>query len=358
MLSERVRKMLEERVEYPFAKPARGAKVGEIIKLCSNESPLGPSPKVVEAIKRESERVGNYPDSKAEGLKQAISKYLNVDACQIVVGNGSDELMDLVYKAFMDPGDEVLVPIPTFSLYEIACRVNGGRPRFVELPNFEWCAKDLARALSEVRLTLISRPNNPTGNSISEEGLKELLDTGRLVVVDEAYAEFAGYSVASMLKKYDNLLVLRTFSKAFGLAGLRIGYAVGDEKLIEALDMVRAPFNVNVLAQAAGIAALSDERFLQRVRNVVKDGREYLTDELKKLRLRVLPSDTNFVMANVTSLDTDAPTLCDYLARQGILIRDLSGFRGAGSNWVRISVGTPRQNKLLVTALKEFGGGG
>jgi histidinol-phosphate aminotransferase len=357
MLSKRVRRMLEDRVEYPLTKPARGIKVDEIIKLSSNESPLGPSPKVVEAIKRESGRVGNYPDPKSKELKRVIGEYLDVDASQVAVGNGSDELVDLVCKAFMDLGDEVLIPIPTFSQYEIACRVNGGEPRFVELPDFEWRAEPLVRALSEVRLAFISRPNNPTGNAISEKGLGELLDTGRLVVVDEAYAEFAGYSVVGMSKKYDNLLVLRTFSKAFGLAGLRIGYAVGSEELIGALDRVRAPFNVSVLAQVAGVAALSDKRFLRRVRNVVKDGRKYITEELKKLGLQVLPSDTNFVMANVTPLDTDAPTLCDYLARQGILIRDLSGFRGAGPDWVRISVGTPRQNKLLVMALKEFGGG-
>lgn len=358
MLSRRVRELLEEQVEYPFSRSVREVKVGEIIKLSSNESPLGPSPKAVEAIKRESERVNLYPDPKAEKLKEAISGYLGVGEECIGIGNGSDELVDLICKAFMDPGDEVLIPLPTFSEYELACRINGGRPRFIELSDFKWDGKVLAKALRGARLAFIGRPNNPTGNGISEEGLEELLATGKLVVVDEAYAEFADYSTVDKIEKCDNLLVLRTFSKVFGLAGLRVGYILGRSELIQALDRVRAPFSVNSLALAAAVAALDDGEFLREVKNVVKNGREYLQRELPKLGLRVLPSDANFIMGNVGGLGTDAPTLCDFLAQQGILIRDLSGFRGAGSSWVRISVGTPEQNKRLVSMIKMYRGGG
>lgn len=358
MLSRRVRQLSEEQVEYPFARSVREVKAGEIIKLSSNENPLGPPPKAVEAIRRMSRQVNVYPDPKAEKLRIAIGRYLDIDRECITVGNGSDELVDLVCKAFMDPDDEVLIPLPTFSEYELACRINGGRPRFVELSDFKWDAGVLARELRRARLAFIGRPNNPTGNSISEDGLEKLLATRKLVVVDEAYIEFADYSTVDKIEEYDNLLILRTFSKAFGLAGLRIGYGLGPQELIRALDRVRPPFSVSTLAQEAAVAALDDKPFLRRVKNVVKDGRRYLQRELPKLGLRVIPSDANFVMANVSGLGTDAPTFCDFLARRGILIRDLSRFRGAGRDWVRISVGTPKQNKRLMSMIRMYKGDG
>jgi histidinol-phosphate aminotransferase len=212
--------------------------------------------------------------------------------------------------------------------------------------------------MEDARLTFIGRPNNPTGNGIGIDGLRELLEVGKLVVVDEAYVEFAGYSVAKDAARRENLLVLRTFSKAFGLAGLRVGYAIGSPELIEALEQIRAPFSVNSLAQAAAIAAIRDRRYLRGVITKIQKGRTYLRRELSRLGMRVLPSDANFLMVDVTPLGTDAPALCEFLAKKGILIRDLSKFRGAGSSWVRISVGRPEQNERLVAALKKFKRGG
>lgn len=354
MISKRVGEMLRAEVKYPLAGSFQRAEGGDVIKLCSNESPLGPSPKVVEVLKREAESVGRYPDSKAMELKEAIGDYLRIDPSRVCVGNGSDEIMDLICKAFMDPGDKVLIPIPTFSQYEIASRVNGGKPNFVELVNFEWCTEDLVDELNGGRLAFIARPNNPTGNSIDEDGLKGLLETGKLIVVDEAYAEFSGYSVLDWTDAYDNLIVLRTFSKSFGLAGLRVGFAVGSPRMVEVLERVRPPFSVNRLAQRAAVAALGDEDFLQRTINLVKEGRSYLQSELSDIGLRVLPSDANFLMASSCPLGTNAPQFCEYLAQRRILIRDLSGFRGAGSKWVRITVGTPEENRQFIDALKEF----
>lgn len=357
MLSKRVSELLKSRVRYPLAR-RYGAKLAGAINLASNENPFGPSPSAIRAIKSEASRVGSYPDPRAEELKRAIASYIGVDAGCVVLGNGSDELVDLVYKAFMDPGDKTLIPLPTFSIYELACRINGGSPEFFELRNLEWKATELARAMTDARLTFIGRPNNPTGNGISAEGLRELLEVGKLVVVDEAYVEFAGYSVTKEVRKRENLLVLRTFSKAFGLAGLRVGYAIGSQELIEALEQTRAPFNINSLAQAAAIAALRDRRYLRKVVATIRRGRTYLRRELLKLGVRVLPSDANFLMVDVTPLGTDAPALCEFLAKKGIMIRDLSNFKGAGPSWVRISVGTPEQNKRLVVAIKQFKRGG
>lgn len=357
MLSKRVSELLKSRVKYPLAR-RYGAGLAGAINLASNESPFGPSPSAIRAIKSGASRVGSYPDPRAEELKRAIARYVGVDVGCVVLGNGSDELVDLACKAFMDPGEKVLIPLPTFSIYELACRINGGSPEFFELQDLEWRATEFARAMTDARLTFIGRPNNPTGNGISAEGLRELLEVGKLVVVDEAYVEFAGYSVAKEVRKRENLLVLRTFSKAFGLAGLRVGYAIGSQELIEALEQTRAPFNINSLAQAAAIAALRDRQYLRKVITTIRRGRTYLRRELLKLGVRVLPSDANFLMVDVTPLGTDAPALCEFLAKKGIIIRDLSKFKGAGPSWVRISVGTPEQNKRLVVAIKQFKRGG
>jgi histidinol-phosphate aminotransferase len=351
MLSKRVCDLLESGVSYPLAAEYD---VGARVKLSSNESPLGPSPKVIEAVEREARRLSRYPDPQARELKGAISEYLRVDVDCIAVGNGSDELLDLICKAFLDPGDRAVIPVPTFAMYEIACRVNGGTPKFVELKDFRWDASALIEALADAKLAFLGRPNNPTGNGPSSRDVRRLLASGKLVVIDEAYAEFAGYTLAGLAARKGNLLVLRTFSKAFGLAGLRVGYAIGAPEVVEVLESIRMPFNVNRVAQAAAVAALRDLRHVRKVVALVRRGREYLRRELSKLGLRVLPSEANFLMVNVRPLGASAPELCAFLAREGILIRDLSGFRGAGESYVRISVGTREENEQLVEGIKKF----
>lgn len=350
MISDRVREMVEEGAAYPLA---RSAKDEELVKLCSNENPYGPSPKAVEAIREELEELGRYPESFPIELKEAIGDRLGVSSSQVCVGNGSDEIMDLACKAFMNPGEGALIPIPSFSWYELTCRINAMEPKFVELQDFRWSSDDLVDEMGDASLTFIGRPNNPTGNSIEEEGLKELLDTGKTVVVDEAYADFSDYSVVSWIEDYDNLVVLRTFSKLFGLGGLRIGYGLGNAELVMALERVRPPFSVNHLAQTAAIAALEDEEFLEESREAILEGRDYLEEELENLGFEVLPSDANFLMASPRPLGWDAAEICDYLAEEGILIRNLSGFRGVGPDWVRITVGRPEDNELLIEALRK-----
>lgn len=353
MISKRVRETLRSRASYPLAREY-DVKAPGVINLASNESPYGPSPRVIQAVKREVARVGLYPDPRAAKLKSAIACYVGVKAECVVIGNGSDELMELACKAFLDPGDQALIPLPTFAMYELACRTNGGVPKFFTLPDFKWPVGELKRALVGAKLAFFGRPNNPTGNGIGLGGLRDLLASGKLVIIDEAYVEFDGRSVAKLAPKFKNMLVFRTFSKAFGLAGLRVGYAIGNPKLIEVLESIRAPFNVNRIAQVAAVAALSDKAYMYRVVSAIRKSRTYLRRELSKLGLRVLPSNANFLMVNVTPLGTDATKLCDYLAREGILIRELTNFRGAGPRWVRISVGKPEQNEKLVNAIKNL----
>ncbi|MDI6643211.1 MAG: histidinol-phosphate transaminase [Candidatus Hodarchaeaceae archaeon] len=348
--------MLCSTAGYPLAREY-DIKIPGAVNLASNENPYGPSPAVLRALKRELKLSGLYPDPRATKLKQAIGGYLGVGTDCIAIGNGSDELMDLVCKAFVDQGDRVLIPLPTFAMYELSCVPYGGKPVFYKLPNFEWCTDELARAAKNTKLVFLGRPNNPTGNCLSLDGLRELLKVGAIIVVDEAYVEFAEDSVAKLAAKRKNLIVLRTLSKAFGLAGLRVGYAVGNPETIKILERLRAPFNVNRLAQVAAVAALRDQRYMRRVVARIKNGRAYIRRELAKLGFKVLPSDANFLMVDVSPLEIDAPGLCDFLVKRKIFVRDLSDFRGAGPNYVRITVGTPQQNKRLVGALKKLKGG-
>lgn len=355
MISEIVAKMLNSSQEYPLAREYDVRAPGTV-NLASNESQYGPSPSIEPVLKRELKFLELYPDPRATKLKGAIGAYLGVKADRIAIGNGSDELMDLVCKAFLDPGEFVIIPIPTFAMYELSCRSYGGQPLFYGLPNFKWRADEVASAAKGAKMVFIGRPNNPTGNSLGVSGLRKLLESGSLVVVDEAYADFAGYSLAKLAAKSNNMIVLRTFSKAFGLAGLRVGYAVGSAENVKVLERIRAPFNVNRLAQAAAIAALRDRSYMRKVVGQIKSGRDYLRRELSRLGLKAFPAEANFIMVDVSPLGIDAPKLCDLLAAQKIFVRDLSGFRGAGKNYVRITVGRPEQNSKLVAALKKIRG--
>ncbi len=352
-LSIRTRRLLRSGKPYPFAggygETARG-----LINMASNESPFGPSPSVLKAIRRAVSLIGFYPDPGVDGLKKKVAGYLGIGSDHLVFGNGSDELIDIVCKSFLDMGDKVLIPLPTFSFYEIASRVNGGVPKFMKLRGFRWDSRELVSAAKDVKLVFIGRPNNPTGNGVDVGGIEDLLDAGKVVVVDEAYAEFAGYSVIGLVRRRENLVVLRTFSKAFGLAGLRVGYAVAHPNIAEVFERIRQPFSVNVLAQVAAERALLDQRYLRWVVSEVRRGREYLYEELSGLGMRVLPSDANFLMANVSNFGMGAREFCDFLLEHGILVRDLSGFRGIGPDWVRITVGTREQNEKLIHVLKKL----
>lgn len=349
-----VAQYLRSKQRYPLAK-RYGIRSEKVVNLASNENPYGPSPKVKQALRREISRINAYPDPASAGVKRAISKYLKVGRSSICVANGSDELMDLVCKAFLDRGEVVFIPIPTFALYRITAQLYGGKVEEVRLPGFEWDSNYLIKKARGAKIAFIGRPNNPTGNGPDLNFLKKLAEEVKLVVVDEAYAEFSSSSSIPLIRKTKNLLVLRTLSKAFGLAGLRIGYGVGSPEVVQVLDEIRAPFNVNRLAQVAAEAALSDLEYMRRVAGKIVAQRERLRRDLVGLGFEVLPSESNFLMVGLEKLGLTAPRLCELLARKNIFIRDLSGFRGAGENYVRISVGKPDQNTKLVKELRRIG---
>jgi len=328
----------------------------KIIKLGSNENPLGASPLAVEAIREKARKVHLYPPSDALELRSVLSEYTGYPVNNIVVsGNGMDGILDTMMRLFMSQGAETVIPIPTFSYYEIATLANGGKPVFVKRDrDFEISYKDiLAKVNSNTKMIFLCSPNNPSGNVIMEEEVRKILDrTDAIVFIDEAYVDFAEAGLSSLsglVKEHENLVVGRTFSKAFGLAGMRLGYAIVPDWLSREYMKVMTPFSVDVLSIAGGIAALGDAKYIRKSIETVKNGRAQLTKGLEPL-CKVYPSEANFIMIDVAP--RSAAEVCEKLLRIGIIVRDCTSFRGAGGSLIRISVGTQEQNIKVIAAME------
>ncbi|MEM2924313.1 MAG: histidinol-phosphate transaminase [Methanocellales archaeon] len=329
-----------------------GHKPEEIIKLASNENPLGASPRAVEAIKKYASKVYLYPEPDARSLREALASKYNVKLENVVVGNGGDGILDTLAKVFIDRGLEAIIPIPTFSYYEVFTILNNGKPVFIKRDkNFNIAIEKLLSKVSRrTSLIFLCSPNNPTGTAMNRRDVERILkNVNAIVVVDEAYADFGNTSVIDIVGKYSNLVVLRTFSKMYGLAGLRIGYALMDEEISRAYLKASISFSVSNIAIKAAIAALEDEDHLKRSIELVKKGREYLYENIP---FKVYPSQANFVLIDVKPYTSKE--VCEYLLKKGIIVRDCQSFRGASKSLVRITIGTEEQNKRLVEALKEF----
>ncbi|MHC1610638.1 MAG: histidinol-phosphate transaminase [Candidatus Methanospirareceae archaeon] len=352
-----VRPSVEEIEEYKPGKRIKGA-----IKLSSNENPLGASPAVVRAIIGELEagdlELGVYPwERDEEALREEIARYTGVDVSKIVIGAGIDGVMDTIARIFLEKGDEVIIPIPTFSLYESLVKIAGAKA--VYLPrnpdaNYGIPASDIIAASNEkTRMIFLASPNNPTGNCMTVDDIRTLAESvpETMIAVDEAYVEFAKESLVKVVNEYENVVVLRTFSKAFGLAGLRVGYGIVPEWLVSIYKKVSLPFTVNNVALTATIAALRDKEHLRRSVELVKSGRLYLEENLRGV-FKVYPSEANFVLVDVSPKKSS--DVFDALLKRGITVRDCSSFRGAGDSLIRISVGTEDQNEKVVAALKSL----
>lgn len=326
-----------------------GFAVSDLIRLDSNENPYGPSPLARAAL---SEVIAErYPDSLARQLRGALAEYSGVTPEQVIVGNGGDEIIDLIFRLFLDPGDEVIDFPPTFGVYATTARLNRGR--LLEV----WRGPDYAIDVEAVRqrvgprtkLMVICNPNNPTGNLTPRQDLLELLDLGVPAMVDEAYLEFAGTTVVDLLPAYPNLLIARTMSKWSALAGLRIGYGLMSPALAERVNGIKAAFNVNAAAEAAAIASLADRSYLME--NVARLREDSLTLQaaLRTLPfLDVEPSVTNFIYCLTRGVT--AEYLYEALLRRGIVVRLYTSPPA-----IRISVGTPEQNAALLAALMDIG---
>jgi histidinol-phosphate aminotransferase len=329
-----------------------GIPIESIVKLDANENNYGPSPKVAEALKN---FIGYhiYPDAAQTELRGLLSKYSGMPADQIVAGSGSDQLIDLLIKLFAGPDDEIVNMPPTFAMYRFYADLNGAK--IVEVPrkaDFHIDALAVKRAINpKTKLIFLANPNNPTGTMTAQDDIKLLAQTGLPLVVDEAYYEFTGESALPLMPEYPNIMVLRTFSKWSGLAGLRAGYGVFPLQIANYLHGVRDPYNVNVAAVAAVRASFQDMDFLmENVKKIVFE-RERLFKELGKLPwLKAYPSSSNFILCDV--INGHAKELQRLLEEKGILVRYYSEERL--KNCIRFSVGKPQEDDSLLAALKEI----
>ncbi len=330
---------------------AYGLDPAAVIKLGSNENPLGPSPKAVQALVDAAPLANIYPSADAIELREGLSKYTGFPISNIIAsGPGMDGLLDGLCRLIIEKGDEVIVPTPTFSYYELPARTCGGKPIFVRRsPDFSLDPEKVLEAeSSRTKIIFLCSPNNPSGNLIPEADLIKILENTRaLVFVDEAYVEFADRNLSGLVRKYDNLVIGRTFSKAFGLAGLRLGYGIMPEWLVKEYIRAATPFSVSLPALKAGIAALSDTDHLRKSIEITRKGREYLNE---KIPFKVYPSQANFVLVDVAPLKAKA--VAENLMRKGIIVRSCDSFREAGDTFIRVTVGTSEQNEKVIRAFE------
>lgn len=329
----------------------------EVVKLASNENPLGPSPKAMEAFRARAAELHLYPRGNAPELLEALALQLGVPQSCLIPGNGSDEILDLVGKAFVREGDRVLGASATFSVYETVALTAGAEYVPVPLHDWKYDLEALLKAIDErTRVIFVCNPNNPTGTWLSEMELLAFLakvPSRVLVVVDQAYCEFADApsypDLLDQLDNYPNLLLTRTFSKIYGLAGLRLGYGVGSPAIMAPLWKVKPPFNVNLPAQFAGVAALADTGHTERTLAVTRTGRAYLEKELVALGLEFLPTQANFLCIRVGAKTGE---LVAWLESKGLIIRWLKNF--GMPDWVRVTFGLASENELFVRLLREW----
>ena len=322
-----------------------------IIKLNGNENPYGPSPRVAQALAK-FQHYNLYPDPQQRRMREALSGYLGVAPEYIVAGNGSDEIIDLIMRMFVGPGDVVIDPAPTFGMYAVCTRVCGGEVLTVPRDDsFEIDVEGTRLAMDgRTKAIFTASPNNPTGNNATEAQVRSLLDMGMLVVVDETYYEFCGESVLSLLDQYPNLIVLRTFSKWAGLAGLRIGFGVMHPDVARIMMGVKPPYNVNLAAEEALLASLEDlDVLLGRVKTLVAE-RERMFALLEGIPgLTPLPSKANFILCRLPG--GQAEQVYEGLGRRGIFLRYFSNPRL--KDYVRASVGLPHETDAVIQALKD-----
>lgn len=327
--------------------------VEKIIKLDANENPYGCSPRVNKALAAYP-YLNTYPDAGQTELRKLLEEYTGISAECIVAGSGSDELIDLILRLFVGEGDEAINCVPTFDIFRFSTKMCGGTS--VEVPRDENFAVDVSAVKAAIskktKIILLANPNNPTGTLTPRDDIIEILDTGLPVVVDEAYYEFSGETVAPLVSQYKNLMVPRTFSKWAGLAGLRVGYGIFPPKIADYLMAIKPPYNVNVAALIAVRESLADVDYLMSTVRAIIAERERLFGELKKLKwLKPFPSQANFIFCSV--LNGEARELQQKLQKRGILVRyfDLPFWRDG----IRISVGRPDHTDALIKALQEIG---
>ncbi len=339
----------------PIEETARelGAAAADIIKLASNENPFGPSPKALEAIRTALPFSHLYPDGGGFYVRKALSAKLQVPPEKIILGNGSNEIIEFLGHAFLGRGDEVITSEHAFVAYKLIASVFGARTIEAASPDHRHHLDGMLAAITpKTRLIFVANPNNPTGTLLSQEEINEFMARvpDRIVVVfDEAYFEYVDQPPDTLrfVREEKNVIVLRTFSKIHGLASLRLGYGIARSELIQVLQKTRQPFNVNGIAQVAGLAALEDDTHARETKRRTDGGRACLEKEFAAMSLAFVPSAANFVLVNVG----DGPAVFRALLRQRIIVRALKGYNLP--EWVRVTVGTMEQNHKCIAALRK-----
>jgi histidinol-phosphate aminotransferase len=349
-------------VPYPPGKPIeeleREYGISGSIKLASNENPLGPSPKAVQAISAATSKLNRYPDGSGFYLRKKLAEKHRLPFDSILLGNGSNEIIELIVRAFMSPGDEVMIPSPSFLLYRLVVQWMGGKPVPVPLkPDLGIDLDKMAQAVtSKTKVIFLTNPNNPTGKVLGKgdfEAFLSRIPKHVVVVVDEAYIEFntnpdtiRGFDYIGA--KWPAVIVLRTFSKAYGLAGLRIGFGAMEPEIAGFLNRVRQPFNTGSLAQAAALGALDDDEFMNRSREVTWSGLQFLYKEVGKMGLSYIPSEANFFLIDV---GCEAKKVYEAMLRRGVIIRSMASY--GMERYIRVSIGLEAENVRFISVLKD-----
>ncbi len=339
----------------PIDEVKRELLLDEVYKLASNENSLGPSRKALAAIKDALGDLNRYPDGNCYYLKAAASKKLGFKPENFVFGNGSDELIAIIIQAFMNEDENAIVADPTFLEYSLIAESYGRRVKVVPSVNFKYDLDGIRKAIDEkTKLVFIANPDNPTGTYITDKQLSRFLENipgSVIVIMDEAYYDFVDardYPDTVRHLKDRNLIILRTFSKAYGLAGLRVGFALANPELTECMNRVRQPFNVNSLAQVAAAAALSDAAHLKKTRQTVLKGKKFLYGALDRIGLSYVPSQTNFILVDVKR---DGWDTFQKLLRYGVIVRDMKPYKL--DSYIRVTIGTDKENRKFIEAVKK-----
>ena len=351
---------LRDLVAYEPGKPVEdlarelGIAPGEIVKLASNENPLGPSPKARQAMIEALDRAHFYPDGAGYHLREAIAEDLGLSMANIILGNGSNEIIEFLCHAYLQPGDEVVVAAHSFAVYRLMAQLFGAKVVDVPDPGFIADLEGMLAAITpKTKEVFIANPNNPTGTMVFQEDIDRFMERVPdhvMVIFDEAYFEFLDEppDVLKYVRAGRHVVVLRTFSKIQGLANLRIGYGAAAPEIIEVLQRSRQPFNANGIAQAGALAGLRDHGHMEETRRVTREGRDFLQAGFLDMGLEFVPSHANFVLVRVG----DGKNVFDALLRRGIIVRAMGSY--GLPEWIRVSVGTMEQNRLFMTALREL----
>ena len=343
----------------PIGELKRAFNLQRIIKLASNENPMGPSPKAVEAIKKKSQDIHRYPDGGAYYLKNALSRFLNVSPENLIMGSGSSEIISLFLQAFVKPDEEILIPYPSFLIYKILAHMIGAKPVEIKLKDdFSYdLNKFLDRITPATKVIIFCNPNNPTGTIIYRNQIEDFfkkVPDDILIISDEAYIEYVENkefgSVFQYIAEKKNVLIARTFAKIYGLAGLRLGYGIAKKEIVQMMEKIRPPFNTTNLAQEAGLAALEDQDYVKKSYENNRLEKRYLYNEMDKLGISYIPTEANFILCK---LKEDASSIVKELEKKGIIVRIMKAF-GLPDNFVRITIGKREENRILIENLKEL----